>query len=102
MKILKLAFFGAMLSFGVFSAQAEMQTPDILSSVSPESVQVLTKAESAATRGEYLTCHYYSVPSGTTCVPQLSTKILPGYENHGNERIYRRYIGKWWDYYVSR
>jgi hypothetical protein len=59
MKVIKLIIVGAMLLFGSIAVQADMQTPEILSSVSKESMHVLSKAESDAVRGEYITCHYY-------------------------------------------
>jgi len=46
----------AFLAFGISSVQAiDRGTPDILSSISSNSVHVLTKAESAQVRGEYYT-----------------------------------------------
>jgi len=56
MNLLKSTFFGAMFSLCAFSAQAETLTPDILSSVSTESVSALTTEEASAVRGEFRAC----------------------------------------------
>ena len=48
----------ALFVLPITSVQADTGTPDILSSVSPNLVQVLSKAESAETRGEYRFCRW--------------------------------------------
>lgn len=51
-----LAAVAAVLSIFTLAAQAETETPDILSSVSPAAVQVMSKSEASKTRGEYRYC----------------------------------------------
>jgi hypothetical protein len=61
--------------FSVATVQAATDTPDILSSVSPGSVQTLSKAESASVRGEYYTCYQYAA-----CFHETSFTPLPAVE----------------------
>lgn len=92
MKTTKLVLVGAMLSIGTFSAQA--QSPDILSSVSPESVDALTKSESSEIRGGY----YYCGVSTNKCAYDWSS-----YEPFSDQWIRvewkYNYFGNYW---VSR
>jgi hypothetical protein len=53
---LKSAVISALFLFSAASVQAATDTPDILSTISPSSVQTLSKEESAETRGEYRYC----------------------------------------------
>ncbi len=102
---MKLKFSGLaamMVAFFVFtvtSVQADTATPDILSSVSPELVQTLTKAESAETRGEYWQTIYFFDGSSSISGFQYSSNPLPSFEVISNGFITRTYLG---GSYVSR
>jgi len=76
---LKLVVMAVLFLFSAASVQASTGTPDILSSVSPGSVQLLTKAESAEARGEYWTTYHYS-SGATNSGFQFSTSALPSFQ----------------------
>lgn len=86
--------------FGVSSSvhASDVGTPDILSSVSPGSVQTLTKAESAELRGEYWESFYYNDGSTASFI-RYSSNALPSFEVISNGFVTRRYL---FGFYVSR
>jgi len=98
MKI-KLVVMAALLLFSAVSVQAS--TPDILSSVSPGSVQLLTKAESAEARGEYWVTYHYSNGTNSSGF-QFSTSRLPSFQVIGTTWITRSYWTRTGNFYVSR
>jgi len=59
---LKLALLSSLVALGGSVQAADTSAPDMLSSVSPESVQAMSNAESAGARGEYR----YIQPNGRT------------------------------------
>lgn len=79
------------------SAQAgEIKTPEILSSVSPHSIQKMSEAESSDARGEYLVC-----PTGQRCYNWFSRT------NYHSQRYSGGYLlnagwNVWLGMYVSR
>ena len=52
LKVICTAFF----AFTISCSYAETKTPDILSSISPSSVQYLSTTESSEVKGEYRYC----------------------------------------------
>jgi len=98
---LKLAILtAAFFAFGVSSVQAvDTRTPDILSSVSSGSVQVLTKAESADVRGEYRYCMWLGVR--TECTGWMYSRIKPRPDSAPYGR-YLQVVGPYFGWYASR
>jgi hypothetical protein len=87
---LKLALVTAFLAVSASSVQADTGTPDILASVSSNSVQAMANNEAGEIRGEYLTCKFDSSKKYlVACKPSISrsTKAtgwvgLDGYRWH--------------------
>ena len=102
---LQLALVAAILAVSTSALQAaDTRTPDILGSVSGESVQALSKADASKTRGEYWTCTYVNGGQTGNCMVETSYGALPGYESHGNLVIQRTQLwgGYVYGYYVAR
>lgn len=98
MKLKSAVLTAAFLIFAISSVQAaDTHTPDILSSVSSGSVQVLTKAESADIRGEYRYCMWLGVR--TECTGWMYSRIKPTGAPYGT---YLQVVGPVFGWYASR
>jgi hypothetical protein len=99
---LKLALASTLLALGATTAQAaDTRTPDILSSVSSNSVQSMSAIDAAKARGEYLHC---TIKWGSTgCnVNWSKTKPKYGWSRSGSTLTYNKHLFKAWGYYVAR
>lgn len=80
---LKIALATTLLAFGATTAQAaDTRTPDILSTVSSDSVQAMTNNEAGQVRGEYWTCYHPNNGSSSNCHYQYTRSPLPHTEQH--------------------
>jgi hypothetical protein len=93
---LKLALLSSLVALGGSVQAADTSAPDMLSSVSPESVQAMSNAESADARGEYQIC------SKTARCGWFNSKIDYGVGSYlGGWKIVSK-IGPTFGYYSSR
>jgi hypothetical protein len=90
LKVICTAFF----AFTISCSYAETKTPDILSSISPSSVQYLSTTESSEVKGEYRYCSSY----GLGCLPVTWSSTKPIQKAGYYIQSYGQYLG----YYVSR
>jgi hypothetical protein len=95
MKSVNLAIAATLLAISASSVQADTGTPNILSSVSANSVETLSNADASKTRGEYRQC----IGSWRVkyCRTIYSPKRLSQYSSwHSSRRYLGRYkVGTW-------
>ena len=85
MNSIKLAIITTLLTISVATAQADTATPNILSSVSENSIQTLNDTESSKIRGEYRICTFFNI----YCTFKSRFQIFSDYYDfyHSHKRI---------------
>jgi len=99
MNLIKLAIIAILLTLNLATVQADTATPNILSSVSENSMQTLNNSEANKIRGEYYSCDITG-----RCYIQISSKKLRNTysENHTYLFSFKQY-GFWGKkHYVAR
>jgi len=88
MNSIKLVIITTLLTLSVATAQADTTTPNILSSVSENSIQTLSNSEAGKVRGEYRECNWFG------CTVWTSYDHLANYSNWFS---FRKSLGRLYD-----
>lgn len=99
MKMKTIVLSISLLLVASLAQASDKRTPEILASVSSDSIQNMTKSESADTRGEYLWCGNY----GGGCSRHFLSFYVPNqYYGYGTLYSYGRSPWHSGEVYVSR